>query len=42
MDVIDIIREIGFDEALEQAYDYHDNEQYSEAIDYYRALIEYA
>ena len=42
MDVIDIIREEGLEEALDRAYEYHDNEQYSDAIAYYRALIEYA
>lgn len=42
MDAVDIIGQEGFEEALDLAYEYHDNEQYSEAIAYYRALIEYA
>ena len=42
MDAVEYIRENGFEEALDLAYEYHDNEQYSEAIAYYRALIDYA
>ena len=41
-DLQKLIREEGFEEVLDSAYDLADNTRYSEAAEYFRALLEYS
>lgn len=41
-DLQKLIREEGFEEVLDSAYELVENERYSEAVEYFRALLEYS